>query len=402
LPKLARHTHGGLALQAWANAEMEGLRDDDVWTTGLPLFHVGGACCAVLTALHQGATNVLLTPAGYRNPNVVRNLWALVQRFRVTVVGMVPTSWGAALNVPVDGFDLSSLRLCFTGASTMPAETSRGVERLLGLPVHEGWGMTELHGYGTMTPAQGEVKIGSAGLRAPYTELIVGEVEGGRLARTLPAGETGHVLARGPMLFAGYANEAHNAWIEGDDGGRWFDTGDLGRIDADGYVWLSGRAKDVIIRGGHNIDPRAIEDAALQFPGVALAAAVGRPDAYAGEVPMLFVAPQPGATIDRDALAAFVQDNIMEPPARPRAVSVIAEMPVTPVGKIFKPKLREIAASEAARELLALEGLSGEVSVEAVTDPSRGLYLSVTATPGTAETAERLLKKFPVKVELRP
>ena len=115
LPKLARHTHGGLALQCWANAQMEGLREDDVWTTGLPLFHVGGANCAVLTALSLGATNVLLTPAGYRNPNVVRNVWALAQRFRVSMLGMVPTSWGAALNVPMEGFDL---RAC---ASVSPA-----------------------------------------------------------------------------------------------------------------------------------------------------------------------------------------------------------------------------------------------------------------------------------------
>ena len=114
-----------------------------------------------------------------------------------------------------------------------------------------------------------------------------------------------------------------------------------------------------------------------EFPGVALAAAVGRPDAYAGEVPMLFVSAQPGTIIDPQALADFVQEKIMEPPARPRAVSIIAEMPVTPVGKIFKPKLREIAAGEAARELLAAEGLAQDVSVEAVTDPSRGLYLRV-------------------------
>jgi fatty-acyl-CoA synthase len=161
-----------------------------------------------------------------------------------------------------------------------------------------------------------------------------------------------------------------------------------------------GRAKDVIIRGGHNIDPRAIEDAALQFPGVALAAAVGRPDAYAGEVPMLFVSAQPGVNIDPLALAAFVQDNIPEPPARPRNVSVISEMPVTPIGKIFKPKLREIAAGEAARDLLAAEGFAKEVSVEAITDPSRGLFLRVKAAPDKAEAAARLLQKFPVKIEV--
>jgi fatty-acyl-CoA synthase len=205
------------------------------------------------------------------------------------------------------------------------------------------------------------------------------------------------LLTRGPQVFAGYVDkkQTEEAFLDG-----WLRTGDICRIDADGFVYIMGRAKDVIIRGGHNIDPRAIEDAALAFPGVALAAAVGRPDSYAGEVPMLFVSTQPGVTINPQELAAFVQENIPEPPARPRAVSVIAEMPVTPVGKIFKPKLREIAAGEAARELLAAEGLSGEVSVEPITDPSRGLFLRVKATADKAQTAERLLKKFPVKIEM--
>ena len=139
----------------------------------------------------------------------------------------------------------------------------------------------------------------------------------------------------------------------------WLRTGDICRIDADGFISIMGRAKDVIIRGGHNIDPRTIEDAALGFPGVGLAAAVGRPDTYAGEVPMLFVSPQPGVIIDQQALADYVQEKIMEPPARPRAVAIIADMPVTAVGKIFKPKLREIAARAAARELLKAAGLFG-------------------------------------------
>jgi len=205
------------------------------------------------------------------------------------------------------------------------------------------------------------------------------------------------LLTKGPQVFPGYVDpkQTADAFHQG-----WLRTGDICRIDADGFVYIMGHSKDVIIRGGHNIDPRAIEDAALEFPGVALAAAVGRPDAYAGEVPMLFVSAQPGTSLDPQALAAFVQDRILEPPARPKAVSVIAEMPVTPIGKIFKPKLREIAAGEAARDLLVAEGLAKEVSVEAITDPSRGLYLRVKASPDKAETAHRLLQKFPVKVEI--
>jgi fatty-acyl-CoA synthase len=202
---------------------------------------------------------------------------------------------------------------------------------------------------------------------------------------------------RGPQVFAGYLDKKqtedafHNGWLR---------SGDICRIDADGYVTIMGRTKDLIIRGGHNIDPRTIEDAALAFPGVAPAAAVARPDTYAGEVPMLFVSVQPGAQVDPQALAAFVQEKILEPPARPRAVSIVAEMPVTPVGKIFKPRLREIAACDAARELLATEGLAENVSVEATTCATRGLYLLVTAMPHHAATTKQLLERFPLRTEI--
>jgi fatty-acyl-CoA synthase len=255
--------------------------------------------------------------------------------------------------------------------------------------------MTELAGAITHDVAGVKPRPESVGLQNPLVELAI--LAGDKLHTGPWPSPVGELLTRGPQVFPGYVDQkqTEDAFYQG-----WLRTGDICRIDADGFVYIMGRAKDVIIRGGHNIDPRAIEDAALQFPGVALAAAVGRPDAYAGEVPMLFVSAQPGVTIDAQALAAFVQDNIPEPPARPRAVSVIAEMPVTPVGKIFKPKLREIAAGEAARELLTVEGLAKEVSVEAITDPSRGLFLRVKASPDKAVTAERLLKKFPVKIEL--
>ena len=117
---------------------------------------------------------------------------------------------------------------------------------------------------------------------------------------------------------------------------------------------------------------------------------------------MLFVSAQPGVSIDAQALAAFVLERILEPPARPKTVAIIAEMPVTAIGKIFKPKLREIAAGEAARDLLMAEGLTKGVSVEAITDPSRGLYLRVKASADKdkAVAAGRLLQKFPVKVEV--
>jgi fatty-acyl-CoA synthase len=406
LPKLARHTHGGLALQCWANGQMQDLREDDVWMTGVPIFHVGGANCAGLTAISQGATNVLLTPAGLRHPNVVRNFWALAERFRATVLGMVPTSWGAVLNAPNEGFDLSSVRFCVSAAATLPAEVAREVERRIGRHICEGWGMTETHGYATMTPALGVAKVGAIGLRVPYTDLIVAVLKEGRIERRAGVGEMGRVLVRGPMVFAGYANEAHNhgAWIEA-EGGAWLDTGDLGRFDEDGYVWLSGRAKDVIIRGGHNIDPTGIEDALHKHPAVEVAAAVGRPDAHAGEIPVVFVQLKPGASASPEELQAFARERVAERAAAPAEVRVLAQMPLTGVGKIFKPALRLIAAKEALTRAIAEmpEGIEG-VSVEVAAHPKFGslatVRLSAPLGPAQEAALRRLLGRFQIQSEL--
>jgi fatty-acyl-CoA synthase len=197
-------------------------------------------------------------------------------------------------------------------------------------------------------------------------------------------------------MFSGYLGRAREAqpFHEG-----WLRSGDLGRIGAHGEVYITGRAKDLIIRGGHNIDPTSIEDVALRFPGVGLAAAVGRPDPYAGETPMLFVTPAPGAKIDRAALADFLQAGVMEPPARPRAIEVIMDMPMTPVGKIFKPRLREIAAEAAALDVLAVV-LPGAACNVAAAHNERGLTLSVRVPSSGVEAARAELGKLPVAFEI--
>ena len=396
-PKVARLTNRAMVSSVVSSRMALDFHRGERAMITMPLFHVGGLFCTSANALAAGTTMFIPGPAGARDPTLIRHFWSIVETYRVNIAGGVPTTLGAIADIPVGESDISSLRVTAIGASVCPPEIERRYLAAWGGPcIQQLYGMTELAGAITHDVHGVKPRAESVGTRNPLVELAI--LEGGKLHTGPWPSPVGELLTRGPQVFAGYVDkqQTEEAFRDG-----WLRTGDICRIDADGFVYILGRAKDVIIRGGHNIDPRAIEDAALQFPGVALAAAVGRPDAYAGEVPMLFVSAQPGAHIDAQALAAFVQDNIPEPPARPRAVSVIAEMPVTSVGKIFKPKLREIAAGEAARELLALEGLSAEVNVEAITDPSRGLYLSVTATPDKAEIAERLLKRFPVKVELR-
>ncbi|MDR3469864.1 MAG: AMP-binding protein [Xanthobacteraceae bacterium] len=395
-PKVARLTNRGMVVSCIASRMALDYRKGDRGMIALPLFHVGGLFVGVGGAFSVGATVMIPGPAGARDPALAANFWTIVETYRLTHAGNVPTTLGAIANVPVGGADISSLRVVPTGASVCPPEIER---RFLatwgGSCLQQVYGMTEVAGAITHDFAGTTPKRECVGTRNPLFELAV--LADGKIHREPWPAPVGELLVRGPQVFTGYVDrkQTEDAFHEG-----WLRTGDLCRVDADGFVEIMGRAKDVIIRGGHNIDPRTIEDAALQFPGVGLAAAVGRPDAYAGEVPMLFVAAQPGATIDSNALAAFVQDRIIEPPARPRAVAVLADMPLTPIGKIFKPKLREIAAQEAARLLLAAEQLSDTASVEAITDPSRGLYLRITAGKDAAEKVQRLLQQFPVRVEI--
>jgi fatty-acyl-CoA synthase len=395
-PKVARLSNRAMVASCVSSRMAMDYRKGDRCMIPLPLFHVGGLFVGVGACLSASATFLIPSPAGARDPAFVTQYWKIIEQHRVTQAGGVPTTLGALADVPVGDCDISSLRVSATGASICPPEIERRyLARSGGACVQQIYGMTELAGAITHDVFGVKPRAEAVGTSNPMVELAI--LSGGKLHTGPWPSPVGELITGGPQVFPGYVDkkQTEDAFHEG-----WLRTGDICRIDADGFVYIMGRAKDVIIRGGHNIDPRSIEDAALEFPGVALAAAVGRPDAYAGEVPMLFVSVQPGTSIDAQALADFVQERILEPPARPRAVSIVAEMPVTPVGKIFKPKLREIATGEAARELLAAEGLAQHVKVEAVTDPSRGLYLRVTAAPKHAATAKQLLQRFPVKIEV--
>jgi fatty-acyl-CoA synthase len=394
-PKIARLTNRAMVASCAASRMALDYRKGDRCMIALPLFHVGGLFVGVGACLSAGATIVIPGPAGARDPMLIQNFWRVIETHRLTHAGNVPTTLGALADIPVGGCDISSLRVTPTGASICPPEIERRyLARWGGRCVQQVYGMTELAGAITHDYAGVQPRPEAVGTANPLVELAI--LSDGKLHTGPWPSPVGELLTRGPQVFPGYvdAKQTEAAFYQG-----WLRTGDICRIDADGFISIMGRAKDVIIRGGHNIDPRSIEDAAMSFPGVGLAAAVGRPDAYAGEVPMLFVAPQPGAAIDAQALADFVQERILEPPARPRTVAILQEMPVTPVGKIFKPKLREIAALEAARDLLKAEGLTDSVAVEAITDPSRGLYLLVSGPTEQTSIATRLLQKFPVKIE---
>src|SRR5690606_6205495 len=210
-------------------------------------------------------------------------------------------------------------------------------------------------------PPLGEQRLGSIGLRIPGQPMkaVILDDEG-RYQRDCGVNEVGIIVIRGPNVFAGYKVAEHNKglWIDDDDGERWLNTGDLGRQDADGYFWLTGRKKELIIRGGHNIDPASIEEPLHRHPAVEVAAAVGRPELHAGEVPVAYVQLRAGATATAEALMTFARNEINEGAAQPNAIRIIDGMPLAGDGKIFKPELRHREIAEALRAALQDAGIT--------------------------------------------
>ena len=351
-PKLARHSHGAQVFTAWANATMQGFRSSDVTINGYPLFHVAGVLPGALCSLAIGMHVIIPTAALFRNREVVKNYWRLAEYHRCTLMSGVPTVLAALAGVPLNGADISRIRAVRTGAAPLPPELAQRFEQTFGLPINESLGMTENAGLSTVVPPGLKAPAGCVGWPLPHAQVrIVGlNSDDQATGQDLPAGEKGMVLYQGPNLFSGYLDAAETARSFTPDG--WLITGDVGFIDEQGRLHLSGRAKDLIIRGGHNIDPKVIEDALGSHPAVDLCAAVGAPDAYAGELPVAFVTLKTGAQVSEDELLAFTVSRVDEAPAKPKSVTVLQHMPVTNVGKIYKPTLRTLATATVVQRLV--------------------------------------------------
>ncbi|HEY2978085.1 MAG TPA: acyl-CoA synthetase, partial [Burkholderiaceae bacterium] len=382
-PKLARHSHGAQVFTAWASVKLQGLRDTDVTINGYPLFHVAGVLPASLASLSAGVEVIIPTTALLRNKQVLANYWKLVEKYRPTSLSAVPTVLAALANVPLDGADISSISYCRTGAAVLAPELAARFERLFGLHVHESLGMTEMAGISTITPPGVVGPAGCVGFPLPYVRLrIVALDEHGNASdRDLPPGEQGMVLFKSPNLFSGFIDPADNAKAFTADG--WLATGDLGWLDDQGRLNLSGRSKDLIIRSGHNIDPKVIEDALGAHPAVQLCAAVGAPDAYAGELPVVFATLVPGASASEAELLAFTAARVDEAPAKPKSVVIIEHMPMTNVGKIYKPELRSLAARKVADALVdeacAALGLAAAARPQVQADGENALKVVIDA-----------------------
>lgn len=392
LPKIAARTHGSEVFNAWAMAANMQPRDaGQTIFCGLPLFHVNGQLVTGLMPWTHGDRVILGTPQGYRGDGVVAKFWALVEHFGINFFSGVPTVYAALLRQHPERHDLSSLKYALCGAAPLPQELFRDFERQTGVRLLEGYGLTEAACVSSSNPPEGERRIGSIGLRLAYQAMRAVILDAkGRYERDAGTDEVGVIAVHGPNLFDGYLEPQHNQgiWLQ-IDGQRWLNTGDLGRQDGDGYFWLTGRKKELIIRGGHNIDPKIIEEALQAHPAIALVAAVGSPDAHAGELPVAYVQLHPGQACDATALLSFAHQHISERAAVPKRIEVLDALPLTAVGKIFKPALQQREIARVIREEALALGLP-EPAVEVVQDARRGLVARIAGSADRSPLARAL------------
>ena len=375
-PRLVAHTHRSQLVAALGGVVLGDMRPTDTLTATLPLFHVGGTIFCALSAFMAGTGLLIMSPGGLRNPAMVQGFWRLSSQYGATLVGAVPTAMGAVLESPLDGADLGAVRAGFCGAASLPPAVGERFRKVTGHGLHEIFGMTEASGLVAIDPVAGEGGVGSVGWALPYTRVVVCRLGAdGRLGEACAPHEIGVITVRGPHVSPGYRNPEHDTGIF--ENGV-LNSGDLGYTDDEGRIHIAGRAKDLIIRSGHNIDPLMIENAMSAHPAVALAAAVGMPDAYAGELPVCYVALRPGASATEDELHEHAQRTIGERPAWPKQIHIVDAIPLTTVGKIYKPQLRCDAAARLLTRLVREELAVADAQVQVSEGGRRGMRVSVT------------------------
>jgi acyl-CoA synthetase (AMP-forming)/AMP-acid ligase II len=384
-PKVAQHRMSGMIYNGWLGQELI-FDETDVLICPLPLFHVFACYPIMMSVLQSGSHVVFPTPAGYRGDGVFDNFWKLIERWGVTFLITVPTALSALMQRPVNG-DVSSLKTAISGSAPLPLELYRRFEEKTGVQISEGYGLTEVTCLVSCNPMEGMKKVGSVGIPLPYTDVrILHCTEDGAIDRECGTDEVGEICVANPGVIEGstYTEEGKNLGLYADR--VYLRTGDLGRIDTDGYLWITGRKKDLIIRGGHNIDPAEIEEALMGHDAVAFVGAIGQPDARAGELPCAYVELVAGAKVTPADLLEFCSTRIHERAAIPKHIEVMGELPKTAVGKVFKPALRKLAITRVYDAALAEAGLAARVA-EVVDDKKLGLTAVLERTGEADEDA---------------
>ena len=389
MPKVAQHKYSGMIYNGWLGNELLFTEDDNIMCP-LPLFHVFACHVILMAAVCSGAHVVFPTPQGYRGDGVFDNFWKLCERWKITFIITVPTAIAAKMQRPVDA-DVSTVKTAFSGSAPLPMELFRRFEEAAGINIVEGYGLTEATCLVSCNPLDGEKKVGSIGIPFPYTDVkIFNETNEGPVEAA--PDEIGEICISNPGVFVGNTyTEApkNNDLYHGD----YLRTGDLGRIDPDGYLWITGRAKDLIIRGGHNIDPAEIEEALLGHPAVAFAGAIGQPDRHAGELPCAFVELVEGASATPDELLEYCKKHVHERAAQPKHLDILDELPKTAVGKVFKPDLRKNAITRIYNQALEEKNIQARV-VSVIDDKKRGLVAQLQRNGAGEADVSKVLGDF--------
>ncbi|KIC43333.1 AMP-binding protein [Ruegeria sp. ANG-R] len=390
MPKVAQHKYSGLIYNGWLGQTLL-FDENDVIMCPLPMFHVFAVHVIVMAAVSSGAHVIFPTPAGYRGDGVFDNFWKLIERWKVSFIITVPTAISAKMQRPVDA-DISSVKTAFSGSAPLPVELFRRFEEATGVTIVEGYGLTEATCLVSCNPVDGEKKIGSIGIPFPYTDVKILQ-DGPDGPTECGADQVGEICISNPGVCAGntYTEADKNTNLYHFD--RYLRTGDLGRFDEDGYLWITGRAKDLIIRGGHNIDPAEIEEALLGHEAVAFAGAIGQPDAHAGELPCAFVELVDGASATEKELMDYCKVHVHERAAQPKHLTILDELPKTAVGKVFKPDLRKHAITRIYNGALETAGVSARV-VSVTDDKKRGLVAQLDANGSSGDDVSKVLDSF--------
>lgn len=398
MPKVAQHKYSGMIYNGWLGHELI-FSEEDVLLCPLPLFHVFAAYPVMMAVIASGAHVVFPTPQGYRGDGVFDNFWKLVERWGATFMITVPTALAALMQRPVNA-DVSTLRTGISGSAALPLEIYKKFEQATGVQIAEGYGLTEATCLVSCNPIDGLKKVGSVGIPLPYTDVrILRFGDNGEIDHECTVDEVGEICISNPGVFEGstYTEEGKNLGLYADR--RYLRTGDLGRLDADGYLWITGRQKDLIIRGGHNIDPAMIEEALLSHTAVAFAGAIGQPDAFAGELPCAYVELVGGAEVSPEELQKHAAERIDERAAIPKHVEILPELPKTAVGKVFKPDLRKLAITRVLNGAFAEAAQAVKVA-EVFEDKTRGLVARLQKTGDVdAAAVEQTLGSFTVPWE---
>jgi len=334
-PKGAMLTHHNLVSNAYmCDAWLQAEEGREIHVSVLPLYHIYGMTVTMNSAIVSAGAMILIPrfdPA---------DVLSSIQRHRASVFCGVPTLYALLVNHPeITKFDISSVKFCISGASSLPPEVQKRFMELTKGTLVEGYGLTEASPVthaNPLDPTLETVKIGSIGLAWPDTESRIVDLEEGE--RPLPPGEVGELVVRGPQVMKGYWNMPEETASVMRDG--WLYTGDIGRMDEDGYFYIVDRKKDLIKYRGYSVYPMEIEDVIYEHPAVKLCAVVGRPDEVSGEIPKAYIVLKEGAEATEEEMIQFVRERVA-PYKRIREVEFREELPMTLVGKVLKRTLRE-------------------------------------------------------------